>query len=229
MRNKIKRKSLAPPERTSDQKRLSALTKLGARTLAEKLVELAPFYAEVDEAIERLICPPEKRVQRFKQRLANLSCMEEFVYWHGRDVFARELRNLLEDLITSDAGGHIGFESVVSFFDAEDDILENCDDDGTVCEIFLTDAVKLLAHFGAQCDDEDWMCAELIRLYANDAYCVRRNIFDNAAEYLSETKVLELIVQLTSELEKESREYEKDRWSQAIESLSRKSKTPPKG
>lgn len=225
----MKKKRIVEPPRTNDADRQAVLARLGADVLAAKLVELAPFYPEVDEAIERLICPPDRRVERFRQRLANLSCVNDFVYWQARDAFVRELRNLLEDLRTSGADGQTGFECMVEFFDTEDTILGNCDDDGSVCEVFLVDAIELMAFFGARCDDKGWMCDELLRLYGNDQYCVRRNLFERATEYLPAVSLRALVARIESELERESRDYQRTQWTSAIESLTRQLNAKTKG
>lgn len=209
-----------------DVERRAALVRLGADVLADTLIKLTPWNKEVDETVERLVCVPERNVARFKDRLANLSCMDAFIDWRGLSGFAHEIEFLLADLKASITVGRTGFELVIFFFDSEKDILENCDDDGVVGDVFQNDAVDLLGYFGANCDDKEWLCDALMRLYAQDSYGVRSAIFDNAAQYLPVENVRELIDRLQKERQNEPKDYEKQRWSSAIESLARQLNDP---
>jgi len=210
--------------RTSDVERRPALVKLGAETLADALINLSRSNKEVDETLERLISTPDKNAERFKNRLANLSCFDEFVDWRALSAFVHELEFLLAELKAGVTNGPIGFELVVSFFDSEREILENCDDSGSVGAVFQNDAVELLGHFGASCDDKNWLCDQLMRLFEHDSYGVRSTIFDNAAQYLPEENVRLLITRLEQARQNKSQDYERQRWSTAIESLARQLK-----
>ncbi len=226
MNRKTTLKGAVALAKTADTDRRTALVKLGVEALADTLIKLAPQNKEVDETIERLVCTPDENAARFEHRLANLSCMDDFVDWRGLSAFVHELQFLLAELKASVTDGRTGFELVVLFFESEQDIFENCDDDGLVGAVFQNDAVEFLGYFGSRCEDKDWLCDELMRLYEQDSFGVRSGIFDNTAQYLSEEKIRLLAVRLQRELQQEPKDYEKRRWLSAIESLARQLKDP---
>jgi hypothetical protein len=225
MRRKSNTKRSPRQAKTSDIERRAALVKLGAEVLADTLIDLAPQNKEVDFTIERLISNPQTAFSRFKDQLANLSCLDEFVDWRGLSALRRELDFLLTDLKASVVDGKQGYELVVAFYDFESNVLENCDDDGMVGDIFLHDAVELLGYFGAKCEDKNWLCEELVRLYAHDAYGVRDRVLDNVVDYLSQADMLHLI-ELLQKQQRASGGSEEHRWKAAIESLARQLKDP---
>jgi len=104
--------------------------------------------------------------------------------------------------------------------------LNNCDDDGHVGCVFQNDAVDLLAHFGAHCADKDWLCDELLRLYGQDAYGVRSNLFNNVSLYIPEEQLRQLVDRLRHGQQKELQDYESHRWASAIESIARQLRDP---
>jgi hypothetical protein len=226
MKRRTNVKEPIPPVEASETERRRALVSLGADALADALVKLAPWNKEVDVTVERLISGSEENVARFKSQLANLRSMNEFIDWRTLSAFVHELEFMLADLKVGVADGRKGFELVVSFYECDQDIFENCDDDGLVGDVFLNDAVEVLGHFGASCDDKSWLCQELIRLYENDSFGVRSNIFDNVAQYLSEEKMRQLVEALSQKQNIESNDHKRHRWTPAIEAIARQLKDP---
>lgn len=206
--------------------RRTVLVDLGAEVLADTLLSLALWNREVDDTIERLVSTPAEAVARFQHRLANLGCMDEFIDWRRLGAFVHEIEFLLAELKAGVTNSRTGFELVVSFFQSDKDIFENCDDDGAVGAVFQNGAVELLGYFGAGCDDKDWMCDQLMRLFEQDSFGVRSDVFDSAAQYLPEGKIRLLIARLQNKLKHEPKDFEKRRWSSAIESLARQLKDP---
>lgn len=226
VRRRVALKNSVAPVKTADAERRAALIELGAEILADTLIRLAPWSHEVDETIERLVSNSANNVSRFKHRLSNLSCLDEFVDWRRLNIFVRELEFLLAELKASVTDGRTGFELVVFFFNSEQEIFANCDDDGSVGSVFQNDAVELLAYFGSRCDDKDWLCDELMHLYQQDLFGVRSKVFDNVAQYLPEEHIRQLIARLQLARQQEPKDYERRRWSLAIESLARQLKEP---
>lgn len=184
------------PFRTPEEQRLPRLVQLGAEVLSKTLLDLALHNKEVEDTIERLIASPQKNVARFKDKLANLSCMDHFIEWRERDFFARELESVLEDLKAGAPDPRTGVELMIAFYESEQDIFDNCDDDGTVGNVFQYDARQLLAHFAADCADKDWLCDRLLYLYSEDNYGVRDTLFDNAIDFLPEVNARKLVDEL---------------------------------
>lgn len=183
--------SLSP--KVPDSERLKRLTELGSEKLSTMLVELARRNSDVDDTIERLIASPKKNVVRFKEKLANLSCMDHFIEWRERDLFVHELESLLADLKVGVTNPREGVELLISFFESDQAIFERCDDDGTIGNVFLQDARELLTHFAEGCADKDWILDRLLYLYVNDQYCVRDSLFDNAVDFLPVESINKLL------------------------------------
>lgn len=223
----MKRKSsrfdnLSP--KVPDSERLKRLSELGAEKLSTMLVELARSNSDVDDTIERLIASPKKNVVRFKEKLANLSCMDHFIEWRERDLFVHELESLLADLKVGITDPREGVELLISFFESDQAIFRRCDDDGTIGNVFLQDARQLLAHFAEGCADKDWILDRLLYLYVNDQYCVRVSLFDNAVDFLPVESIDKLLDALWKLVQKEP--LDSYRWTMAIASLARQLRDP---
>jgi len=202
--------------------RLPRLIQLGAETLSTTLLDLARRNSDVDDAIERLIASPRKNVVRFKEKLANLSCMDRFIEWRERDLFVRELESLLEDLKAGVTDPRTGVELIIAFYESEQDIFDNCDDDGTVGQVFQIDARELFSHFAAGCPDKDWLCDRLLYLYAHDNYGVRDTLFDSVTDFLPEAMTRTLVSELWRRSKLDSGHSR--HWTAPIELLARQLK-----
>jgi len=148
--------------------------------------------------------------------------MDHFIEWRERDLFVHELESLLEDLKVGVTDSREGVELLISFYESDQDIFENCDDDGSVGYVFQHDACQLLAHFAEGCADKQWISDRLLDLYTNDNYGVRDTVFDCATKFLPVETTNKLVDALWTRSQLEPRHAY--RWSMAIESLARQLK-----
>ncbi len=208
-----------PANVASIESRRAALHELGAETLADALLGLAPLSEAVEQTIERLISDDVTNLARIEDRIATRGCYNEDAEIAGPSMFAQQLDFLLHDLRFSVHTGLDGFRLTCLFIENDQSVFDNFHDDGTFSGIFQIDAVSMLEDYGRECSDKDWICHQLFRLYEEDATGARWNIFDGAVHYLPEEKVRQLIARLRSA--GESKPGHKEKWLHAVEALAK--------
>ncbi len=205
--------------------RKQILIKLGATTLAEALLELAVHYNAADELVRRLTASADENIIRFKQKLSNLTQSDDFVDWRESSRFASELEMLLQDLDAGVTDPLTGLELVASFYEADEDILNNCDDsDGDIDYVFQHSAKELFVKYGKQCSDKEKIADIILKLNRKNPFGVRDTVIDCAFEYLSETTIRDMVSILQEQAEDEPDQYDKRRYLVLIESLARQIK-----
>lgn len=201
------------------------LIDLGAKTLAEALLDLAAQSDAVDETVDRLIATPKENVTRFKRKLAGLKRSKRFIDWRGITGFARDLRMLLENLRAGVSDPLTGVQMVAAFYGADAATLGRCDDSsGYVGDIFRYDAKELFLEYARGCDDEKKMADIILKLNRKDDYGVRDTLVYCAGEYLSEPVIRTMISKLEKRAAKEEDEYSRRDHLMLIESLARQIK-----
>lgn len=206
------------PDAAGFEDRRAALIELGADALADALLDLALLTDEADQTIARIISDDSTNLARIEDRIAN--CVyDEDADIAGPIVFAQRLDFLLHDLSHSVHDGFNGFRLTCLFIENDHHVFNNTHDDGTFSRIFQEDAVNMLVRYGSECTDKEWLCHQLFRLYDEDQIGARWNIFDGAAEYISEEKVRQLIERLQSATK--SNPGHEEKWLFAVETLAK--------
>jgi hypothetical protein len=200
----------------TDDDRRTALIELGAEALADVILELALLTDEADQTVERIISDDSANLARLEERIAN--CVyDEDADIAGPVVFTQRLDFLLHDLSLSVHDGFEGFRLTSLFIENDFHVFNNVRDDGTFSHIFQNAAVELLVHYGSVCNDKEWLCHQLFRLYDEDEIGSRWNIFAGAAEYIPEEKVRALIERMQSAVK--SNPGHEAKWLHAVEAL----------
>jgi len=89
------------------------LINLGADSLADALLELAGYSDEAAELVNRLVATTDEKVDRFKDRIADLQHLEHFYDWRRAATFSRELEGLLRDVADSVQDSRTGVELMI--------------------------------------------------------------------------------------------------------------------
>lgn len=208
-----------------NDKRKLKLIKLGADTLADTLLELAGRSDIANDLIEHLIATPKENVQRFKTKIANLEHLSHFIDWEGSSEFELELEMLLEDLKAGVTDPLIGIELVAAFYETDSSIFEMCDDSsGCIGTIFLEDAKNLFLEYASRCADKMKVADLVLKVSRENEYGVRDALIDCAGEYLPESTIRTMIVELQGWVDKEKDEYKKRHYLILIETLARQIK-----
>jgi len=211
-----------------DRNRKNKLIKLGADPLADALIELAVRVEAADDLIERLIATPKENIKRYKSKLADIKCRQQFISWKESASFAHELEMLLADLESGVADPQTGAELVASFYQADGDVFDQCDDSGgDVGNVFRFDAKQLFVSYAVQCQDKKWLSELVFELNREDDYGIRDILIDCAVEFLPESMIRYLIDRFQIAASKETDEYKKRHWLLRVESLARQIKDAP--
>ncbi len=210
------------------QERKLKLVALGAKILADALLDLAVRVDAADDLIKQLIATPQENVQRYKAKLASLKRRERFVSWRESTAYAHELEMLLADLRSGVDEPKLGVEFLASFYEADAAVFDQCDDSsGNVGDVFRYDAKQLFVSYAARCEDKDWLVNLVFDLNKDDGYGVRGILVDCAAEYLPESAMRKLIERFLDAAKREGDEYQKRHWMFRVESLARQIKDAP--
>lgn len=116
--------------------RKEKLIDLGADVLADALLELAGHSDEASALIERLLATAKEEVQQFKKTLLSLRNSRHFIDWRSASSFARELKRLLKDVKNAVEDPLTGIEMVAAFYEADNVILDMCDDSRETSAMF---------------------------------------------------------------------------------------------
>lgn len=201
---------------------------LGADALADLLLDAADSHDDVGDRLNRMIATPQDNVRRFKTKLAGLKRRRHFVGWRKSRDFAHQLVALLEDIKSGVDDPRAGAEFIAAFYEADEAILNNCDDsNGSIGDVFRLDASVLFARYASHCDDKDWLCDRIVNLYRDNDFGVRDSLIERASEYLPEATMRNLVEQFWELADVEKDECRKRRWVLAIELLARQLKDAP--
>ncbi len=204
------------------------LAKLEPTRLANALVYLAYKTKEGIDFVEAMLLPQEEAVKRFKSRLTGLKRRRKFIDWRGAPEFALELELLVASLRESVSDPKTGLDLISQFFECDGRILERCDDsDGTVGDVFRSDACDAFIFYASQCPDKDYVSNLLLRLYEHDDYGVRMELVTNAAEFLPETEIRTLLDEFWARAKAEQPgSFAADKWWIAVKTLARQLRDP---
>ncbi len=205
--------------------RKQKLMDLGAENLADALLGLAEQSGAADDLVERLLATPQENVQRFKEKLAGLKRSRRFIDWRNVSGFAQEIAMLLQDLKAGVTDPQTGVELVAAFYEADDDVLGNCDDSGGhVGDVFRFDARELFVEYALRCTDKEKVAGIILTLNQKNDYGVRDTLMDCAGECLSEPVIRMMITRLQELADNEKNEIGRRRHPMLIESLARQIK-----
>ncbi|MFZ5951712.1 MAG: DUF6880 family protein [Candidatus Rifleibacteriota bacterium] len=136
--------------------RKAKLVNLGPEVLADALLELEQQSKLAVDLTDRLLATPKENWQRFRAKMAGLRRMKRFISYRETAVFAQRLEMLLGDLRAAVTDPLKGLELLISFYEADGDILDNCDDSsGNIGDVFRYVAAELFVEFAAQCEDKN--------------------------------------------------------------------------
>lgn len=161
-------------------------------------------------------------VRQFKAALSRIKRRTKFITWRESGAYSNELSSILLDLKEAARDPRTGVELVASFFRADENIFNMCDDSsGNVGQVFTFDACDLFAHYSAQCSDKPWLTGVLLDIQREDNYGVRDCLIDAASRFLPEPEIRSIIDRLWILSDAETSIYDKRHWLYRIESLAR--------
>ena len=205
--------------------RKQKLIDLGPDALADALLNLASHSDEADDLIKQLVATPKENVLRFKKKLSGLKRRKRFIGWRESAGFARKLEMALQDLKRGADDPLTGVELVAAFYEADNYILEMCDDSsGNISDVFRHDARELFVDYASRCSDKDKIADIILKVNQKDNYGVRDTLIDCAGECLPYDVIRTMIATLQKRADKEKDEYVKCHHLRSIESLARQIK-----
>lgn len=170
--------------------KLERLEAVGARQLAQALIDLAASGGSAADMVERLSSTPESNFARYHSKLAEFRMAPRFYKWGEAMVYASKLQSLLADLMAAAPEPRVGLESVIAFFESDEAILNQCDDSmGRVGEVFQYEGRALFVDFAAKCTDKAWVRGQVQALCQKDPYGVRHSILENLGAFLPEAEL----------------------------------------
>jgi hypothetical protein len=170
----------------------------------------------------------QDRIKKFRAKLAALKRAKRFVGRRESYAVSHELEAMFAGLSKHLPDARKGVELVAAFYEADCKILDHCDDsDGTIGDVFRFTALEYFVHYGALCEDKDWLAALVLKLYSDDDYGVRDAPLDSATSYLPEHSLRGLVEQLWQRSARETVEHKKHHWLYGIESLAKQLRDGP--
>lgn len=169
------------------------LLKLGVSRLAGALCTLASRNDDVADYVARLVSTPQEGNARIRSQLDELADSGCFIGYGEAYGFAKQLEGFVEDVRMNAATPEEGLELLSDFYEADEAILERCDDsNGAVGEVFRWDAGDAFVQFAKKCKDKDSLVERVYRLYMESEYGVRSALIERASEFLQKKKLRQL-------------------------------------
>ncbi len=162
------------------------LLSLEKKTLVKALLEACHRHEDIHVIVDRLLSSTKENHQRFKLRLEEYRDSNRFVPWKYSDQFAKEIEDLLEDLKLGAETPKEGIELLKLFFEADEAIINCCDDSsGMIGNVFTYDAVELFEIFAAACEDKEFIIETICELVAHNDYGLRDGLTSNIGNFLT--------------------------------------------
>ncbi len=178
--------NLVQPKMSKSEQR-NRLLELDTKSLAAAILELSTRSPEASDMIGQLISKPDEQLERFLKKLDAFNNNDEFYDWRRLSALSRKLSSLLSDIKSSIADPMQGIELVAKFFELDEHIMENCDDDGMVGDVFGYEASDLFWYYAKQIEDKDFVFDLAAKLSDDDGYGVRFGLMKNTAQLPAET------------------------------------------
>ena len=183
------------------------LLKLGVSRLAGALCTLASRNDDVADYVARLVSTPEEGNARIRSQLDELADSGYFIGYGEAYSFAKQLEGFVEDVRMNAATPEEGIELLSGFYEADQAILERCDDsNGAVGEVFRWNACDAFAQFAKKCKDKDSLLKRVYRLYMESEYGVRSALIERASEFLPKKKLRQLVQEFWTYVENSDEE-----------------------
>ncbi|MEN6356662.1 MAG: DUF6880 family protein [Armatimonadota bacterium] len=198
---------------------------LGPCELADAILRLASRDDEADRVVRRMVSIPSEKVKAFKSKLAALKRTRRFIDWRGASSFAHELDQMLDDLEAGCDDPEVGLEQVIAFFEADEQIFEQCDDSGGyVGTVFQCSACDLFVRYASDYSDKAHLIDRLMKLYESDEYGVRVELIRSTHRFLSKKMLRVLADRIRQKIREQPYSYH---WSNPLASIARYLKDAP--
>jgi hypothetical protein len=175
------------------------LAGLGAGVLADALVELAVVDMQAADLVGRLVTDRKGNGTRVAQKLAKLRQLDKYYKWDELKQMSCQLDALLEDIKAAACDPLDGIELVAQFFECDETVFENCDDDGYLGMVFDGAAIDLFASYASKCADKNRVVSTLMRLCGEDNYGVRSSLIDKASKFFNRSELNDLLQAVRAE------------------------------
>jgi hypothetical protein len=201
------------------------LIDLGAKTLADTLLELAEKYDGVNSHIKLLTATPKENIQRFKRKLSALKRSKKFIDWRSTAKFCQDLKGLLHNLELGVDDPLTGIKLIAAFYESSNLILERCDDShGNIDDVFRFDAKALFVKYASLCSEKEKIADIILSIIEKDEFGIRSILLDCCSEFLPEQIIRKMISTLQEQIDTKSEEYENYTLLISIQSLARQVK-----
>jgi len=202
------------------------MSKSSRGTSIERCAETpAEPYPAVHNADPRLSDGPAAALKQFKAKVAGLKRRKRFIDRRDAPEYVQELRDIIRLLQDSEPDARTGVQSALQLLAADGAILNACDDsDGVIGDFFRFDVTALLVPYAAACADKDWLADQVFEYLGENPYGVRDILVDNAAAYLDEPRIRNLIARFQASMDSIRESYEIFRFQILTASLARQIK-----
>ena len=142
------------------------LESLGARRLAELLIEISARDAAVEDLLGLELAGATgsaKAALEIRKQMADMCQSRTFIDWHGSQSLANELDTLREAIVghIAEADAIQAFDLMWSFMELADSVFEHCDDSGGAVGNVFRDACKDLGEIAREAKIEPTELAEM--------------------------------------------------------------------
>ena len=210
-------------DRYEDSTQRRRLIQAGAERLADALLDLACDSDQAADVVARLAATPEENLERFRQKIDDLKSSERFYDWRESKEFARELRGIIEDLEAADPEPRTGVKLMAEFLEADETAVLSGDDSyGNVAEVFSFDGCRAFGRFAGRVDDLDLLLDLLLQLLADDPYCLRTDLAEQASSHLPTPRLEALRDALIEKAEENTDEGLREPLQMAVEVVARR-------
>lgn len=199
--------------------RKQKLMALGLEALADLLLDLASSIERVDDKLNQLVDPASAIVKRFRQKIAALENMTGYINDAHIFSFAIPLGQMLTDMKASVLDPSVGLELVAEFFETDNSVFENSDDDGIIGGVYVGDAKDLFFHYASLCKDKEKVVSLFLQVALKDDYGARSSLMDRLPDHFDKEVLATMLKKLQVLEAKAKNEKKKSIYTYARKSI----------
>ena len=175
------------------EKQRRHLIALGPEALADALMRFSWRHRDVSAWVARIAATPEENQAAFFDWLAHFRDARDYYDLSQSKLYAHTLADLLDTLAAGQKDPERGLEALLAFFQSDQALIEHADDShGAVGEVFTGPATDLFIHYAAACPNKDRVIQIVLELLADNSYCLRGGLAENAHRFLDPKDIAHL-------------------------------------
>ena len=95
--------------------RKQKLIELGVEKIADILLDFSCRYDEIDDCVNWLVAPPDKKLSLVKSKISRLRKFDDFIDWRHASGFERGVENILDDIKSLNPDPETGLSLTADF------------------------------------------------------------------------------------------------------------------